>query len=45
MDMTSIAFRGEEITGTKVENPKIVLGSSPGEDAFCTLETTDGNKT
>jgi hypothetical protein len=25
-------FFGEEITGTKVTNPKTVLGSSPGED-------------
>jgi hypothetical protein len=30
---------GEEITGTKFTIPKSVLGSSPGEDVFCALET------
>jgi hypothetical protein len=33
------------ITGTKVSNPKTALGSSPGEDVFCPLETNDGRRT
>jgi hypothetical protein len=32
----------KEITETKVTNQKTVLGSSSGENVFCTLETNDG---
>jgi hypothetical protein len=36
---------GEYITGTKVTNSKIAMGSSLGEDSFCSLETRHNRKT
>jgi hypothetical protein len=32
------------LTGTKVRNPITVLGLSPWEDVFCTLETIDDRR-
>jgi hypothetical protein len=42
---TEVVFFDEEITGTIATTPKSVLGSSTGEDGFCSSETEHNRRT